>query len=299
VQVLVYEAIGATPPLFAHVPVVNAPNSNKKLSKRDAHKFVTPDVIATLRAVHAVPAQWSDEQIKKNESLNPVMVEYYRVLGYLPEALINYFGRLGWSLDDKTEIMSLETMLANFGFDRVNDSPASFDPQKLHWVAGEYMRIAPLQRKVEGVIPILQRAGLIGTTVDADLRTKITQVVTACGDRLKIYADVLNYGSFFFRAPQYDMSAVKKRLHKEGMPKVLSEFAQVLARAEPFDVATLEAKLHDFSAAKQIKGGDLNHALRVATTGVMIGPGVFECLTILGKSETLQRIEAALQLPKS
>ena len=87
-----------------------------------------------------MPADWTDEQIKKNESLNPVMVEYYRVLGYLPEALINYFGRLGWSLDDKTEIMSLETMIANFGFDRVNDSPASFDPQKLHWVAGEYMK---------------------------------------------------------------------------------------------------------------------------------------------------------------
>src|SRR5438132_486331 len=159
-QVLVYEAMGVKPPVFAHVPVVNAPGSNKKLSKRDAHKFVTPDVIAILRAVHAVPAEWTDEQIKKNESLNPVMVEYYRVLGYLPEALINYFGRLGWSLDDKTEIISLETMLANFGFGRVNASPASFDPQKLHWLAGEYMRMAPIERKVEGVIPILQRAGL-------------------------------------------------------------------------------------------------------------------------------------------
>src|SRR5262249_7993685 len=227
VQVLVYEAMGIAPPVFAHVPVVNAPSSNKKLSKRDAHKFVTPEVIETLRAVHAVPADWSDEQIKKNESLNPVMVEYYRVLGYLPEALINYFGRLGWSLDDKTEIMSLETMLANFGFDRVNDSPASFDPQKLLWVAGEYMRMAPLERKVEGVIPILHRAGLIGPCVDADLRNKIAKVVTACGDRLKIYADVLNYGSFFFRDPQYDMSAVKKRLHKEGMPELLREFAPV------------------------------------------------------------------------
>ena len=168
--------------MFAHVPVVNAPGSNKKLSKRDAHKFVTPDVIAMLRAVHAVPAEWSDEQIKKNESLNPVMVEFYRVMGYLPEALINYLGRLGWSLDDKTEIMPLETMIANFGFERVNQSPASFDPQKLHWVAGEYMKTAPLERKIDGVIPILQRAGLVGDAVD---RGKIGQVVTACGDRLE------------------------------------------------------------------------------------------------------------------
>ena len=160
-QVLVYEAMGATPPVFAHVPVVNAPNSNKKLSKRDAHKFVTPDVIALLRAVHAVPGDWTDEQIKKNETLNPVMVEYYRVMGYLPAGLINYLGRLGWSLDDKTEIMPLETMIANFGFERVNQAPASFDPQKLHWVAGEYMKTASLERKIDGVIPILQRAGLL------------------------------------------------------------------------------------------------------------------------------------------
>jgi glutamyl/glutaminyl-tRNA synthetase len=296
VQALVYEAMGVAPPVFAHVPVVNAPNSSKKLSKRDAHKFVTPDVIATLRAVHAVPAEWTDEQIKKNESLNPVMVEYYRVMGYLPEALINYFGRLGWSLDDKTEIISLATMLANFGFDRVNNSPASFDPQKLHWVAGEYMRSAPVERKVEGVIPILRRAGLIGEIVD---RGRIAKVVTACGDRLKVYADVLNYGSFFFRDPQYYAKAVKQRLHKEGVPELLHEFADILANTEPFDVPTLEAKLHEFTTARQTKGGDLNHALRVATTGVMVGPGVFECLVIFGKHETLRRIEMALALPKT
>jgi glutamyl-tRNA synthetase len=223
------------------------------------------------------------------------MVEYYRVLGYLPEALINYFGRLGWSLDDKTEIISLDTMRAHFGFGRVNDSPASFDPQKLHWLAGEYMRVAPLERKVEGVIPILRRAGLLGETIDRDM---IAKVVAACGDRLKIYADVLTYGSFFFRAPQYDPSGVKKRLHKEGMPEVLREFAEILGVTEPFDVPTLEAKLHEFSTAKEIKAGDLNHALRVATTGVMIGPGVFECLVIFGKDETLRRIEAALQLSR-
>ena len=295
-QVLVYEALGATPPVFAHVPVVNAPISNKKLSKRDAHKFVTPDVIALLRAVHAVPGDWTDEQIKKNETLNPVMVEYYRVMGYLPAGLINYLGRLGWSLDDKTEIMPLETMIANFGFDRVNDSPASFDPQKLHWVAGEYMKTAPLDKKIDGVIPVLQRTGLIGDQPDRD---KIAKVVAACGDRLKIFADVLTYGAFFFHEPKYDAKAVKQRLHKEGIGEALREFADVLKGTEPFDVPTLEAKLHAFSESMQMKGGDLNHALRVATTGVMIGPGVFECLVILGKDETLRRIEMALALPTS
>ena len=107
---------------------------------------------------------------------------------------------------------------------------------------------------------------------------------------------MLNYGAFFFHEPKYDPKAVKQRLHKEGIAEALREFADVLKTAEPFDVPTLEAKLQAFSEAKQMKGGDLNHALRVATTGVMIGPGVFECLVILGKDETLRRIEMALKL---
>ena len=296
VQVLVYNAMGVAPPVFAHVPLVNAPGSNKKLAKRDAHKFVSPEIVAMLRAVHAVPADWTDEQIKKNESLNPVMVEFYRVMGYLPEALINYFGRLGWSLDDKTEIMPLETMIANFGFERVNQAPASFDPQKLLWVAGEYTKSASLDRRIDGVIPILERSGLVGEDPDRD---HIGKVVTACGDRLKIFADVLTYAAFFFRDPQFDAKAVKQRLHKEGMAEALREFTEVLKSTEPFDVPTLEAKLQAFAEAKQLKAGDLNHALRVATTGVMIGPGVFECLVILGKAETLRRIDMAMALPRA
>ena len=76
-------------------------------------------------------------------------------MGYLPEALVNYLGRLGWSLDDKTEFIPLDQMIANFGLERVNDSPASFDPDKLSWLAGEYMKVLPLDRKVEGVLPFL------------------------------------------------------------------------------------------------------------------------------------------------
>jgi glutamyl-tRNA synthetase len=215
----------------------------------------------------------------------------------LPEALINYFGRLGWSLDDKTEIMPVATMIANFGFERINTAPASFDPAKLLWVNSEYMKSAPLERKIDGVLPILERAGLLPSTLQAADRDRIAKVVTACGDRLKIFADILNYGAFFFRDPQYDAKAVKQRLHKAGMSEALREFAEMLRVTEPFDVPTLEEKLQSFSEAKQMKAGDLNHALRVATTGVMIGPGVFECLVILGKDETLRRIDMALSLP--
>ena len=233
--------------------------------------------------------------IKTMVSLNPVMVEFYRVMGYLPEGVINYLGRLGWSLDDKTEIIPLETMRTNFGFDRINSSSASFDPAKMLWVASEYTKVATLDRKIDGVIPVLQRAGLLGETVD---RERIGKVVQACGERLKIFADVLSYAAFFFRDPQYDAKAVKQRLHKEGIADALREFAEVLKGTDPFDAPTLEAKLAAFSEGKQLKAGDLNHALRVATTGVMVGPGVFECLGILGRDETLRRIALALALPR-
>ncbi len=298
VQVLVYEALGVTPPRFAHVPVVNAPKSKEKLSKRKMQQFMTPEVIATLRSVHAVPADWTDEQIKKNEGFNPATVAYYQALGYLPESLINYFGRLGWSLDDRTEIIDLPTMVGNFSLDRVNDSPASFDPEKLLWVAGEYMKGAPIERKVEGVLPVLRRAGLIAENNAARdaARAQVRRVVEACGERLKVFSDILQYGGFFFRPPQYDPKAVKQRLQKEGMPALLREAAALLAATEPFDAGTLEARVKAFCEAKGAKFGDLNHALRVATTGVMVGPGVFECLAVLGKDETLRRIDAALDL---
>jgi nondiscriminating glutamyl-tRNA synthetase len=296
VQVLVYEALGHPVPQFAHVPLVNAPNSKEKLSKRKMKQFMTDEVIACLRAAHAVPPDWTDEQIRGSEDLNPATVAFYRALGYLPASLVNYFGRLGWSLDDKTEIMPLETMIQNFSLHRVNDSPASFDPDKLLWMAGEYMRMLPIEEKVEGVVPFLQRGALIGVKVDEALRTKIRRVVEACGDRLKVFSDIFLYAAFFFRDPVYDSKAVEQRLGKVGVREHLQAFARSLANLEPFEPTTIEASLKGYCEANQVKLGDLNHALRVATTGVTIGPSVFDCLAILGREETLRRTEIALKL---
>src|SRR5262249_928605 len=159
----------------------------------------------------------------------------------------NYLGRLGWSLDDKTEIITLPDMIANFGLDRVNDSPASFDPDKLYWLAGEYMRMLPIEDRVAGVIPFLQRAKLIGDSVDDATRQKIKRVVEACGDRLKLFSDILLYGAPFFRKePVYEPKAVEKRLKKQGVPELLSAFRGILADAQPFEPAVLEENLRAF-----------------------------------------------------
>ena len=295
-QVLVYEAMGAALPVFAHVPVVNAPKSKEKLSKRKMQQFMTPQVIAQLRACHVFPADMSDEAIKKQEVVNPATVEFYRQLGYLPSAMVNYLGRLGWSMDDKTEIIPLQEMIAKFGLDRVNNAPASFDPEKLLWLAGEYMRMLPLAQRTAGVIPFLQRAGLLGDSVDDATRAKTEMVVEACGDRLKLFSDVLSYAAFFFRDPEYDPAAVEKRLKKPGATDILRDVREILDKAEPFEAKALEEKMQSFCQERALKPGDLNHILRVAATGVTIGPGVFECLAILGKTETLRRIDKALTL---
>lgn len=290
VQVLVYKALEAPLPQFAHVPVVNEPNSKKKLSKRDMKKFVTAEVKQKLHAVG-----WTDEQIESRDDLNPATVAFYRELGYLPEGLVNYLGRLGWSLDDHSEIISLKEMLANFSLERVNNSSASFDPDKLFWVAGEYMKVLPLDKKIEGCIPFLQRAGLLETPPSREQMARLTKVIQASGDRLKLFSDILLYGAPFFRnEPQYDAKSLQKRVGKEGVPGLLQEFTGVLKGLPDFETATIEGALRDFCTARSLNTGLLIHGLRVSTTGIEVGPGVFDCLHILGRDESLSRIELAL-----
>jgi glutamyl/glutaminyl-tRNA synthetase len=290
-QVLIFKALGAPMPRFGHVPVINEPNSNKKLSKRDMKKFLTPDIRANLRAIG-----WSDEQIDSRDDLNPVTVAFYKEMGYLPEAVVNYLGRLGWSLDDKTEFIPIDQMTANFGLDRVNDSPARFDPVKLHWLAGEYMKIKPLPDKVAGCTPYLVRAGMLKEPLDSAARSKLEAIITAAGDRMKLYSDIIGLAGPFFRAdPVYDSKSVEKRLKKAGAAELLRDFAERLKAVEPFDAPTLDKLLHDYCTEKSMKVGEMVHPLRVSTTGVEIGFGLFDSLAILGRDEALRRIELGLK----
>ncbi|HMO35125.1 MAG TPA: glutamate--tRNA ligase [Gemmatales bacterium] len=286
IQLLVYQALGAPVPQFAHVPVVNY--KGDKMSKRKLPPL-TKDEMAKLKSLG-----WKEEQIQARTDLNLATVAYYRELGYLPAALINYLGRLGWSLDDKTEFIPLPDMIAHFSLERVNNAPGNFDADKLYWLASEYMKRLPLEDKVEGSIPYLQQAGLIEKPATVETRQKLMQVMEACGDRLKLFSDVLTYGSFFFQKPVYDEQAFSKRVKKEGIPALLGEYTALLRELPLFEKAALEQSLHAFCESRSIKQADMNHAIRLAITGVPVGPGLFDCLAILGKEESLARLEAAL-----
>ena len=262
-QLLVFEALGYALPSFAHVPFVAAPGTRRKLSKRDG-------------------AVGLDEYIGK---------------GYLPDAMMNYLSRLGWSLDGNQEIFTRAELIEKFSLDRVNSSPASHDSDKLYWVQGEWMKTLTPGQKVEGSLPFLKAEGLVSDPISDATRARIVAVIVALGDRLKLFSDIVSLGRYFFTETlTHDPDAVKKRLRKEGVATILADLDEVLADVEPYDLATLERSIHAYAEAHGHPMGGVVNPLRVATTGQGVGPGLYDCLVILGRDSCRARIAATLAM---
>lgn len=264
-QLLVFEALadGRQLPQFAHVPYVAAPGSKKKLSKRDG----------------------------------AVGLDHYIGLGYLPQAMMNYLSRLGWSYDAEQEFFTRAELMEKFSLDRVNSSPASHDPDKLFWLQGEWMKTLTLDQKVEGSIPFLVREGLVTEPISPEVLERIRAVIVALDDRLKVFSDIVKLGKYFFADEiQYDPDAVKKRLQKDGVAEMLGKLDAELATVEPYDHATLERIVHEFAEREQIKIGNVVNPLRVAVTGQGVGPGLYDCLVILGRGACRERIARTLAM---
>ncbi|MFO0866805.1 MAG: hypothetical protein U0744_19565 [Gemmataceae bacterium] len=147
-----------------------------------------------------------------------------------------------------------------------------------------------------GLRSFLVRAKIVAEPIDEATQAKIARIVEACGDRIKVFSDILQHAPVFFRDPEYDPKAVDKRLRKDGAMDLLRAAAEELKAAPSFAVAELEHRLKAWCESRGIKIGDLNHVLRVATTGQQVGIGLFETLSILGKEESLRRIDLAQRL---
>lgn len=293
IQILLHQALGNTLPTFAHVPYVAAPGSKEKLSKRKVEQYRKNPQFKKMfdRADEVFPRLG----LAGSVALDPVMVEYYERIGYLPAGVLNALGRIGWSLDEKTEIMSLATLIEHFTLDRVVKAPAGFDPDKLYSFQGHWMKELPLDDKVAGCIPFLLQAKLLSEPVSNADRDKVAAIVTALGDRLKIFADILDTEYFFRDDYSVDDKTYEKRVLKEGVPAHLQAFRERLATVDPFTVPAIEAALGEYCAAAGEPTGTLIHALRLSTTGQSVGPGVYDCLVILGKEKSLARIDAAVR----
>jgi len=301
VQVLLHEALGNPLPEFAHIPFVAAPGGKKKLSKRDIAKYRKSPAFQKL-------FQLGDEVLSGigidplDESLSPVMVAYYREVGFLPAGVLNALSRLGWSLDDETENMSLQTVQENFTLDRVVKASAGLDPDKLMSYQAYWMNQLSLEDKVAGCLPFLISAGWISDACDDQVEELVQRVLQLNGDRLRVFGDILSMQEFFVSSE--DLTCDEKEFQKRIVKPVdavdqLRSVRRLLADAELFQATELHDHVEAFVTEAGLKFGQIAPALRLAVTGKTKGADLFPTLELLGQAECLRRLDRAIGTAES
>jgi glutamyl-tRNA synthetase len=309
-QIFIARGLGYDLPQYAHVPFVAEPASKdkNKLSKRKLAQYLkNPDFKKVYEHGRAIAARIGLET--SAETFNPVIIDFYEQVGYLPDALVNYLLLLGWALDDRTELfarpdraarfpgLGCADMIAHFSLDRVNKAAASFDVQKLWAFQERYMQALSVEDRVQLALPFLRRAGLVPPDPGPELLARVTEVVRAAGPRMVVGGDILEYSDFFVpddRLP-YDDKAFDKHLCKPpGAVDLLRKVRDQLRAAEVFDAPSLENLIQEVVQSEGVKPGQVNQAVRVAVTGKAVGFGTYETLAILGKDRCLARIDRAL-----
>lgn len=295
-QIFIAQSLGYPLPIFAHLPYVAEPGGTAKMSKRKLDKYLKQADFKSLYEQGKSIAEKIGLAIAP-ETFNPVVVDFYKQIGFLPEAILNYLLLVGWSLDDSTEDFTIEEMIRSFSIERVNRAPASFDPQKLVAFQARWMQRLDIKKKVALVLPYLQKTGWVTSPPPCTIAERIENVVRAAGDRLKIAGDILQYDEFFVDDAQlvYQEADLKKRIGTVAeAPTWLRDFAKRLQENNPRIATEYEHCLKNYLEEKQLKIGQIIHPLRVAITGKGLGVGMFEAMEILGVDSICNRIELAL-----
>ena len=298
-QIFIAQSLGYPLPIYAHLPFVAEPGGTAKMSKRKLDKYLKQKDFASLFAVGQTVAGRTGMAADK-ETFNPVIVDFYRAIGFLPDAILNYLLLLGWSLDDSTEDFTRQQMIESFSLARVTKSPASFDPQKLIAFQSRWMHRLPLEQKIEMCWLYLVSAGWVDGAQDISKSpqyTRVKQVVAAADDRIKLAGDILEFDDFFVADSDllFDPAAFDKRLKQDPVAvELLRQFREQLSELDEFTTANTEARLKQFVESQGIKFNQIVHALRVSVTGKAVGFGMFDTLAILGQSSVLARIDRAL-----
>lgn len=263
-QIAIANALSLSLPKFAHIPLV-LDDSGRKLSKRHHG-----DLVAVNR---------------------------YREQGYLPEAMLNFVARLGWSYDDKQEIFSLEELIDKFDLARVGKSGSVFDIKKLEWLNSHYINHLDVPTRTDAVIPYWQAEGLIDTIED---REKLEKIVAAVGERLNTLKDIIPQTSYFFTDDfEYDPKATKKWWGNSDEKKqktydILTNLSQILADSCDFDLDTIESLVWKYTDENDIKRVAAMQSMRIALTGLSFGPSLFDIVVLLGRDEVLKRLQKAI-----
>lgn len=259
-QILVFEALGAPVPRFAHLSMIWGADG-KKLSKR-----------------HGATS-----------------VEAFRDEGYLPEALLNYLALLGWSLDGETTIISRETLASQFSLDRISKNPAIFDFDKLEWMNGAYIREMSADALAQRMIPWLAEAGLATEDDFAARSDWYRALVPLVSERAKRMTDIPAMLAFLFgETVAIEPAAADKALATDDARRSLQAALEALGTIAVWEHDAIEQTLRDLAVTLEVKPKVVFQAVRVAVTGSTVSPPLFESLALLGKERTVRRIEAAL-----
>ncbi len=260
-QQLCATALGYNVPIFAHVPMILAPDRSK-LSKR-----------------HGATS-----------------VEEFYCEGHLPEALINYMALLGWSPGGggEEEIFTLEEMVERFDLKKVTKTAAIYDINKLGWMNSHYMRVYDLDKLAEAALPFFEQKKLFKTPLNNKDYDYLKQVIATVRERARTLVELADASFYFYYDPStYDEKGVQKHFLKENTVEIMRQTAAKLRQIESFDKEDVESLYRSLSEELGISTGRLIHPTRLALTGRTAGPGLFEIMALLGREKTVDRLEKA------
>ncbi|MBN2191120.1 MAG: glutamate--tRNA ligase [Candidatus Aureabacteria bacterium] len=256
-QILLYEALGFPLPEFAHVPLILGPDGSR-LSKR-----------------HGATS-----------------VGQYKKEGYFSKAFVNFLALLGWAPGDNREKMSIEEIIKSFSLERIGKKGAIFDVKKLQWLNGVYIREMSLEALTSAVLPYLEESGITNKDTDED---HFKFIISLVQERLKTFSEITELAGFFFAKDiEYDESAVKKYLLKEGVAGILGKIINEIEREDAFSAAALEKSFIGVKEEMNISNSKLIHPVRVAVTGSAASPPIFETMIGIGRENCLKRLKNTL-----
>ena len=268
-HVLLYRAFGWDAPEFAHLPLILKPVGNGKLSKRDGDKLGFP----------VFPLEWNTaEGISSG----------YRENGFFPEAVINFLALLGWNDGTEQELFSLSELVEKFDLNRVHKAGAKFDPEKNKWFNHHYLMQQKDVDLAKAFTPILASKNIDTSKVD------VVKIVSLVKERANFVTEFWEMSDFFFEAPT-DYDAKAKKNWKEETPLLMQQLISVLENIEDFTSMNIETIVKEWMTTNEIGMGKVMQPFRLSLVGALKGPHLFDIVEVIGKNETVVRIEKAIE----
>lgn len=268
---LLYRSFGWDEPKFAHLPLLLKPDGKGKLSKRDGDRLGFP----------VFPIEWKDPKSGEISS-------GYRESGFFPGAFVNMLAFLGWNPGTEQELFSMEELINAFSINRVGKSGSRFDFEKAKWYNHQYLQLQPIEELVEQYKPVLKEKKIEATD---DYISTVCELIRERANFVKEFWDL---SCFFFEAPkEYDHKVVKKRW-KKNTPEIMTGLMEILRAVDDFTSENTEHAVKAWIEEKEAGMGAVMNAFRLCVVGAMKGPHMFDIIALIGKKETLSRIETGI-----